>query len=167
MRSPAQAGLFLSGAGESGEAAALFGPGQQDRRSSEPCDFSISAFQPFSISLSFAAMKVDVRKSDDVIIVDFEGRLVLGDGDEVLAAVVDELLAEDYRKILLNLGNVEYIDSNGLGELVQSLKLAQRFGATMKLLRPQDRVRKTLTLTKMLPLFEVYESEEDAVASFN
>lgn len=111
-------------------------------------------------------MKVDVRKSDDVIIVDFDGRLVLGDGDEILAAVIDELLAEDYRKILLNLGSVEYIDSNGLGELVQSLKLAQRFGATMKLLRPQDRVRKTLTLTKMLPLFEVYENEEEAVSSF-
>lgn len=111
-------------------------------------------------------MKVDVRKSDDVIIVDFDGRLVLGDGDEILAAVIDELLAEDYRKILLNLGSVEYIDSNGLGELVQSLKLAQRFGATMKLLRPQDRVRRTLTLTKMLPLFDVYESEEEAVASF-
>lgn len=112
------------------------------------------------------AMKVDVRKNDDVIIVDFDGRLVLGDGDEVLAAVVDELLSEQYRKILLNLTSVEYIDSNGLGELVQCLKMAQRFGASMKLLRPQDRVKKTLSLTKMLPLFEVYESEEEAIASF-
>lgn len=111
------------------------------------------------------AMHVDVRKHNDVVIVDFEGRLVSGDGDEVLAKVVDELLAENYKKILLNLSEVEYIDSMGLGELVQSYKLAQRFGASLHLLQPRDRVKKSLHLTKLLPLFPIHETETDALKS--
>jgi len=111
-------------------------------------------------------MKVDVRKSDDVVIVDFTGRLVAGDGDELLSEIINELLAENYRKILLNLSNVESIDSNGLGELVQSMKVSKTFGAALKLLQPQDRVRKTLHLTRVLPLFDIYETEPDALASF-
>lgn len=111
-------------------------------------------------------MHVDVRKQNDVVIVDFEGRLVAGDGDEVLAKVVDELLAENYKKILLNLSEVDYIDSMGLGELVQSYKLAQRFGAALHLLQPRDRVKKSLHLTKLLPLFPIHENEADALKSF-
>lgn len=112
-------------------------------------------------------MHVDVRKTGDVVIVDFEGRLVAGDGDEVLSQVVDELLAENYRKILLNLSGVDYIDSMGLGELVQSYKVAQRLGASLHLLQPRDKVRKTLHLTKLLPLFPIHETEEDALKSFS
>jgi anti-anti-sigma factor len=111
-------------------------------------------------------MNVDVRKMGDVVIVDFKGRLVAGDGDEILSQVIDELLAEDYRKILLNLSEVEAIDSMGLGELVQSYKIAQRFGAAIHLLQPRDRVKKSLHLTKLLPLFPVHETEEEAVKSF-
>lgn len=112
-------------------------------------------------------MHVDVRKIGDVVIVDFTGPLVVGVGDEVLSAVINELLAEGYKKILLNLSAVEHIDSSGLGELVQSYKTCQRLGATLKLLRPGDRVRKTLHLTKLLPLFEVHENEADGVKSFS
>jgi anti-sigma B factor antagonist len=111
-------------------------------------------------------MKIDVRKSDDVVIVDFTGRMAVGVGDEVLTAIIGELLDEKYTKILLNLSEVDYIDSNGLGELVHSYKLAQRHGATLKLLRPQDRVRKTLHLSKILPLFEIHETELEALRSF-
>jgi anti-anti-sigma factor len=110
-------------------------------------------------------MKVDVRKRDDVVIVDFEGRLVAGVGDELLSEVVNELLAEDYKKIILNLEQVESIDSNGLGELVESYKVCQRFGASLQLLRPRDRVRKTLQLTMVLPLFKIHESEDEAIAA--
>ena len=111
-------------------------------------------------------MNVDVRKENDVVIVDFSGRLAAGVGDELLLKVVSELLAEDYRKILLNLSEVDYIDSMGLGELVQSYKSAQRHGASLKLLRPQERVRKSLHLTALLPLFEVHETEAAALESF-
>ena len=112
------------------------------------------------------AMKVDVRHVDDVIIVDLQGRLVMGVGDELLRDVVNELLAEDWKKILLNLREVNVMDSSGIGEVVSGWKLAKRFGASLKLLRPGPQVQRTLRLTQLLPLLEVYESEEEAVASF-
>ena len=111
-------------------------------------------------------MKVDVRKAEDVVIVDFDGRLVAGVGDELLSEVINELLAEDWKKILLNLAKVDSIDSLGLGELVQSMKIAQRFGASLRLLQPQERVRRTLHLSMLLPLFEIHDTESEALASF-
>ena len=111
-------------------------------------------------------MNVDVRESGNVVIVDFSGRLALGGGEELLSAVVAELLTLDHKRILLNLTDVEYIDSSGLGELVQSYRACEREGAILKLLRPQERVRKSLHLSKLLPLFEVHDNEGEAVASF-
>ena len=111
-------------------------------------------------------MKVDVRHVEDVIIVDLEGRLVLGVGDELLREVINELLAEDWKKILLNLREVRIIDSSGIGEVVASWKLAERFGATIKLLRPGPHIQRTLRLTQLLPLLEVFDDEAVAVASF-
>jgi anti-sigma B factor antagonist len=112
-------------------------------------------------------MKVDVRNVDDVIIVDLDGRLVLGVGDELLRDVMNELLAEDWKKIVLNLRKVTIMDSSGIGEVVASWKLAGRFGASVKLLRPGPQVQRTLRLTQLLPLLEVYDSEDEAVASFD
>jgi len=111
-------------------------------------------------------MKVDVRHADDVIIVDLEGRLVMGVGDELLRDVINELVAEDWKKILLNLQRVTIIDSSGIGEVVSGWKLARRFGASVKLLRPAPQVERTLKLTQLLPLLEVYDDETEAVASF-
>jgi anti-sigma B factor antagonist len=111
-------------------------------------------------------MKVDVRHFDDVIIVDLSGRLVLGVGDEILRDVVNELLAEDWKKIVLNLRRVSIMDSSGIGEVVASWKLAKRFGASIKLLRPAPQIQRTLRLTQLLPLLEVFDSEEEALASF-
>jgi anti-sigma B factor antagonist len=111
-------------------------------------------------------MKVDVRQVADVIIVDLEGRLVLGVGDEILRDVMNELLAEDWKKILLNLREIRIMDSSGIGEVVSSWKLAKRFGASVKLLRPGPHIQRTLRLTQLLPLLEVYDDEDEAVASF-
>jgi anti-sigma B factor antagonist len=111
-------------------------------------------------------MNIETRKKGDVVIVDFEGRLAVGVGDEVLPRLIEALLSEGNRKILLNLSDMEYIDSNGLGELVQSLKTSKRFGASLRLLKPQDRVKKTLRLTNLLPMFSVYDSESEAIKSF-
>ncbi len=111
-------------------------------------------------------MHVNVRHFDDVIIVDLKGRLVMGVGDELLREVTNELLAEDWKKIVLNLEGVTIMDSSGIGELVMGWKLAQRFGATLKILRPGDRLRHTLHLTQILPLLEVYENENEAISSF-
>ena len=112
-------------------------------------------------------MNIETRKKGDVVIVDFQGRLAVGVGDEILPRLVEQLLNEGNKKILLNLSEMDYIDSNGLGELVQSLKTSKRFGASLRLLKPQDRVRKTLRLTNLLPMFSVYDSESEAIRSFS
>jgi anti-sigma B factor antagonist len=112
-------------------------------------------------------MNIETRKKGDVVIVDFEGRLAVGVGDDLLPQLVEQLLTEGHRKILLNLSEMDYIDSNGLGELVQSLKTAKRHEASLRLLKPQDRVRKTLTLTNLLPMFSVYDTEAEALSSFS
>jgi anti-sigma B factor antagonist len=111
-------------------------------------------------------MHVAVRKSADVVIVDLDGKLTMGLGDQILREAIDELLAEGWKKIVLNLSKVSFMDSAGVGELVASWKLAAEFGASMKLLRPGDRVRYTLHLSQILPLLEVFEDEATAVRSF-
>ncbi len=111
-------------------------------------------------------MNVDLRKENDVVIVDFDGSLVVGVADEIVSNVVTELLADGYLKILLNLSKVDYVDSSGLGDIVQSYKMVERGGGAIKLLRPQDRVRRTLHLSNLLPLFEVFENEDEALQSF-
>jgi len=108
-------------------------------------------------------MHVGVRKVADVVIVDLDGDLVAGDGDELLREVCTELVAEGWRKILVNLARVGRMDSSGVGELVAGWKLAKEFGAAIKLLRPGDRVKSTLHLSQLLPLVEVYEDEADAL----
>jgi len=113
-----------------------------------------------------ASMNISVRKKKDVAIVDFVGRLAAGVGDSMLPQLVAQILEEGYKKILLNLSGMDYIDSNGLGELVQSLKTSKRYGASLRLLKPQDRVTKTLRLTNLLPMFTVYDSESEALKAF-
>lgn len=112
-------------------------------------------------------MRVDARKKNDIIIVDLTGNLVVGDGDELLGEVMTEVLAEGWKKIVLNLSRVQRLDSSGIGELVACWKQAGKMGATVKLVRLGDRVRHTLHLSQVLPLLEVHEQEADALASFS
>jgi len=112
-------------------------------------------------------MKVDVRHQEDVIIVDLDGRLVMGVGDELLRDVMNEIIAEGWKKIVLNLRQVTIMDSSGIGEVVSSWKLAQRFGGKVKLLRPAPSVKRTLLLTQLVPLLEVFDDEGEAVESFS
>ena len=111
-------------------------------------------------------MRVDVRKEEDVIIVDLQGRLVSGTGDQLLNEVMNELLAASWTKILLNLSEVTKIDSAGIGELVASIKLARRFDSRVKLLHVRGQIRDILELSQILPLLEVYDSEEEALEAF-
>jgi len=111
-------------------------------------------------------MEARVRKSDNVTIVDLTGDLVIGDGDEVLHDLLDQLLPAGTRHVLVNLAGVSRMDSSGIGELVAGWKLAKRHGASLRLLRPGDQVRFTLHLTQVLPLIEVYEDEQQALAAF-
>lgn len=111
-------------------------------------------------------LHVEVRKAGDVVIVDLEGKLTAGLGDQILRETLDELLAESFRKILLNLSAVSFMDSAGLGELVAGLKTARNLGAELKILKAGERVRSTLALARLLPVFEIFDDEQEALRAF-
>lgn len=111
-------------------------------------------------------MDISTRKVGDVTIVDFSGRMAIGVSESVLPRIIGEVLSDGSKKILLNLSDMDYIDSNGLGELVQAFRESKRNGASLRLLKPHDRVAKTLRLTNLLPMFTVYDTEEDALKAF-
>jgi anti-anti-sigma factor len=112
-------------------------------------------------------MHLEVRKKGDVVILDLKGKLTAGLGDQLLREAIDELLAESHRKVLINLSEISFLDSAGVGELVAGLRTAQRFGARLKLLlNVAERVYSTLDMARLLPTFEIYHDEEEAVRSF-
>ena len=111
-------------------------------------------------------MHVDVRKAGDVVVADLNGKLTAGLGDRVLRETVDTLLADGWRKILLNLSQVSFMDSAGVGELVSGLRTARNLGASLKLLNANERVHSTLYIARLLPIFEIYREEKDALAHF-
>ena len=111
-------------------------------------------------------MHVEIRKQGDVVIVDLKGKLTAGLGDQILRDTIDELLAEDWKKILVSLSEVSFMDSAGLGELVAGLRTAKRFGARLKVVNTNERVHSTLYIAKLLPIFELYSDEREALGSF-
>jgi anti-anti-sigma factor len=111
-------------------------------------------------------MHVEIRKSGEVVILDLKGKLTAGLGDQILRETIDELLAENWRKILLNLSEVSFMDSAGVGELVAGLRTAKRFGASLKLLNANERVQSTLYVARLLPIFEIYRDESEALQRF-
>jgi anti-sigma B factor antagonist len=111
-------------------------------------------------------MHVELRKTGDVVIVDLKGKLTAGLGDQILRETIDELLAENWKKLLLNLSDVSFMDSAGVGELVAGLRTAKRFGAEVKLLNATERVQSTLYVARLLPVFELYANERDALEHF-
>lgn len=111
-------------------------------------------------------MHVEVRQVQDVVILDLKGKLTAGLGDQILRDAIDELLAESRKKILLNLSEVGFLDSAGVGELVAGLRTARRLGAELKLLNLGERVYSTLDMARLLPTFETFDDESAAVRSF-
>ncbi len=112
-------------------------------------------------------MHVEIRKTDDVVIVDLKGKLTAGLGDQILHDTIDELLGENWRKILLNLSEVSFIDSAGVGELVAGLRTAKRLGASLKILNTNEKVHSTLFIARLLPIFEIFQDEREALKTFN
>jgi anti-sigma B factor antagonist len=107
-----------------------------------------------------------VRQSEDVTIVDLGGRVTLGDGSCKLRETVRELIRRGDRQILLNLKEVTYIDSAGLGELVGSYATMVNRGGQIKLLHADNKVRDVLRATKLSLVFENFTDEEEALRSF-
>ena len=111
-------------------------------------------------------MDVAVQERDGVVIARLGGKLSAGVGDRQLHDLIDRLLAENRKQILLDLSQVSGIDSSGVGELVAGLRVARGLGAELKILKAPDRVHRILDLTQVLPLFDVHDEEEAAIAAF-
>jgi len=110
-------------------------------------------------------LKVTTRTKDGVLVVDCSGRIVFGEESSLLRETVKQAVTENNR-IVLNLGEVNYIDSGGLGTLVALRVTAQNAGGTIKLTNLTKRVGDVLQVTKLLTVFEVYNSEAEAIESF-
>ena len=110
-------------------------------------------------------LKVTTRTKDGVLVVDCSGRIVFGEESSLLRETVKQAVTENNR-IVLNLGEVSYIDSGGLGTLVALRTTAQNAGGTIKLTNLTKRVGDVLQVTKLLTVFEVYDSEAEAIESF-
>ncbi|MDR3763764.1 MAG: STAS domain-containing protein [Acidobacteriota bacterium] len=113
------------------------------------------------------SMKASSRKVDGVAIVDLSGRITLGEGSVVLRDTVKELSSKGEKKILLNLGDVTYIDSSGIGELVSAFTSVRNAGGELKLLNLTKKVHDLLQITKLYTVFDVQEDEASAIQAFN
>jgi anti-sigma B factor antagonist len=111
-------------------------------------------------------MKTSARQVDGVSILDCSGRITLGEGSVVLRDAVRELLSKGNKKILLNLGDVSYIDSSGIGELVSAYTTVRNQGGELKLLNLSKKVHDLLQITKLYTVFDVREDEANAIKSF-
>jgi len=111
-------------------------------------------------------IKVTCRRIDSVTVVDLGGRITLGDGSTTLRDTIRGLLAQDERRILLNLGEVTYIDSSGLGELVSGFTQVRKAGGDLKLLNLTRKVHDLLQITKLYTVFDVQDDEAKAIAAF-
>ena len=97
---------------------------------------------------------------------DHDGKRAAEVGDQRLRDTADALIGDRWKKILLNLAEVSFMDSAGVGELVAGLRRARKEGASLKLLNANERVHSTLYIAKLLPIFEIYSDEKEALGSF-
>jgi anti-sigma B factor antagonist len=112
-------------------------------------------------------MKASSRKVDGVTIIDLSGRITLGEGSVVLRDTVKDISSKGEKKILLNLGDVTYIDSSGIGELVSAYTSVRNAGGELKLLNLTKKVHDLLQITKLYTVFDVQDDEASAIAAFN
>jgi len=112
------------------------------------------------------SLKLETRKVDDVTVVDVSGRITLGEGSSIIRDTIRDLVSKGDKKILLNLGDVNYIDSSGIGELVAGYTSVTNAGGDLKLLSLTKRVKDLLQITKLYTVFDVHETEAHAIRSF-
>jgi anti-sigma B factor antagonist len=112
------------------------------------------------------SMKVNTRQVDGVTILDLSGRITLGEGSVQLRDAIRDLLAKGSKQILLNLADVNYIDSSGIGELVSAYTTVRNQGGELKLLNLTKKVHDLLQITKLYTVFDVKDDEASAIASY-
>ncbi len=111
-------------------------------------------------------MKVQERRIGDVVVIALSGQLTLGDGDVRLKDKINSLLLEGVRNIVLDLGDVTYIDSSGLGQLVSSFTSVTRTNGRLKLVNMGRRSQDLLIMTKLVTVFDTYDTQDEAINSF-
>jgi len=112
-------------------------------------------------------MEIAERTVSDITVLDLKGKMTLGEGDELLKDKINSLLAAGKKKLVLNLEGVPYIDSAGLGEIVRTFTTVSRQGGKLKLLNLTKRIEDLLSITKLLTVFETFDSEAEATKSFS
>jgi anti-sigma B factor antagonist len=113
------------------------------------------------------SVKLSSRQVGDVSVVDVAGRITLGEGSSTLRDTLKDMVVKNQKKILLNLGEVSYIDSSGIGELVSGFTTVTNQGGQLKLLKLTKRVKDLLQITKLYTVFDVHDDEAGAIRSFN
>jgi anti-sigma B factor antagonist len=111
-------------------------------------------------------MKIEIRTVGDVRILDCSGKITLGEGTMAVRNNVRDILKRDVKKIILNLADVNYIDSSGIGELVSTYTTVTNNGGQLKLLNLTKKIQELLAITKLLTVFQVFEDEQSALDSF-
>ena len=112
-------------------------------------------------------MQIEERIVNNVTILDLKGKITLGEGDEALKDKINSLIQQDRKKLLLNLADVPYIDSAGLGEIVRTYTTVSRQGGQLKLLNLTKRITDLLSITKLLTVFDTFDAEQEALNSFS
>jgi anti-sigma B factor antagonist len=112
------------------------------------------------------SLQITERHYKTLIIMDLAGNIRLGEGNIIFRKALKLIVEDGNKNILVNLASVNYIDSSGLGELVAGYVSLEKVGGRLKLLNLNERVRNIMVMTKLLTIFEVFENEDDAVASF-
>ena len=113
-----------------------------------------------------AELSINERQAGDITVLDMSGKITIGEGSVALRTVIRRLLEEGKKKVLLNLANVGYIDSSGIGELVSSFTAINKEGGQLKLLKLTQKLRDLLAITKLLTVFDVYDDEAEALGSY-
>ncbi len=111
-------------------------------------------------------MKIEMRTVGDIRILDCSGKITLGEGTMSIRNTVRDILQSGAKKIILNLADVNYIDSSGVGELVSTYTTVANSGGQLKLLNLTKKLRDLLAITKLLTVFDIYDSEKAVLASF-
>ena len=113
------------------------------------------------------SVKLTTRQVGDVTVIDAAGRITLGEGASAFRDMIRDLAAKGDRKLLLNLSEVSYIDSSGIGELVSGFTTVTNHGGSLKLVGLSKRVKDLLQITKLYTVFEVFDDEADSIRSFS
>ena len=114
-----------------------------------------------------AELNISERQAGDVTILDLDGKITIGEGSVALRNTIRRLLGEGKNKIILNLGGIGYIDSSGIGELVSSFTAVNKEEGQLKLLNMGQKIQDLMAITKLLTVFDTFEDEGDALASYN